>query len=138
MPVAAPTPEPEPVGEGGRTILVVDDERTIRDSMRAVLEAQNFRVLTAAQGESGLAVYRAQQTKIDLVVTDLMMPVMTGVEMIREIRAADPKIKIIAMSGLNEEAHGPELAEQGVTDLLLKPFDGPELLKRVQRRLRER
>ncbi len=135
---SASEPEPAPAAEEARTILVVDDERTIRDSMRAVLEAQNFRVLTAAQGESGLAVYRAQRAEIQLVITDIMMPVMTGVEMIRQIRAADPTIKIIAMSGLNEEAHGPELAEQGVTDLLLKPFDGPELLKRVQRRLRER
>ncbi len=137
VPVAGPASEPEPAGEEGRTILVVDDERTIRDSMRAVLEAQHFRVLSAAQGESGLAIYHAQRAKIDLVVTDIMMPVMTGVEMIRQIRVADPKIKIIAMSGLNEETHGSELAEQGVTDLLLKPFDGPELLKRVRRRLRD-
>ena len=133
---AAPPPvvTPAPLARG-QTILVVDDERSVRELVRTVLEQAHFRVLTATHGEDALAQYLQQRTAISLVVTDLMMPVMNGLVLIRALRAIDPALKIIATSGLSELPQQLELAALGVPDVLLKPYEPTVLLEAVNRRL---
>jgi CheY-like chemotaxis protein len=132
---AATSLRPPPAGGGGQTILVVDDERNIRDAMRALLEREQFVVLTAMHGEDALAQFRQHRASIKLVLTDVMMPVMNGVTLVRELRRIDPVVKIIAMSGLGSVDHGGELAALGVPDVLMKPCAGTTLLETVHRHL---
>ena len=78
-------------------ILVVDDEKVVRLLLRAVLERRGHSVVEAENGDEGLRYYRAAPT--DLVITDIQMPVMDGLQMIKELRHAFPTAKIIAISG---------------------------------------
>jgi CheY-like chemotaxis protein len=78
-------------------ILVVDDDKAIRLLLRAVLERRGYAVVEAGNGDEGLRCYQAEPT--DLVITDIQMPVMDGLQMIRELRCAFPEAKIIAISG---------------------------------------
>ena len=136
-PAAAPLPLPARPRVDGLTILVVDDERDVRDSLRVVLERQNFQVLTAIHGGDALAQYLRHRDTISLVLTDVMMPVMNGVILVRALRAIDPALKVVVTSGMSEVAQRMELAVLGVRDVLMKPYDGPTLLETVQRRLAE-
>jgi PAS domain S-box-containing protein len=118
-----------------QTILVVDDERTAREMTRILLERQHYRVLTAVNGEDALMQYLGHRTEVTLVLTDLMMPVMSGVNLIRALRVINPALKIIATSGLTETVEAEKLAALGVPDVLTKPCSGPTLLEAVHRRL---
>ena len=78
-------------------ILVVDDDKAVRLLLRAVLERRGHSVIEAADGDEGLRCYRAAPT--DLVITDIQMPVMDGLRMIKELRSTFPTVKIIVISG---------------------------------------
>jgi two-component system CheB/CheR fusion protein len=116
-------------------ILLVDDEIPIRDSIRELLEKRHYRVLSAANGEEGLRLFAQQPESVSLVLTDMMMPVMGGLDMIRAIRALSPKVRIIATSGLDEPKRREELAALGVTEILAKPVTPAQLLKSLHRAL---
>ena len=119
----------------GQTILVVDDEQSIREMTRVLLESQNYRVMTAVSGKDALVQYLEHRSEISLVLTDLMMPVMSGIDLIRALHVINPTLKIIAMSGLTEMVEERNLAALGALDLLMKPCDGPTLLETVHHRL---
>jgi CheY-like chemotaxis protein len=121
--------------EVGQTILVVDDERAVRDGVRLILEQQHFQVIAAVDGGDALAQYLTHRDKISLVITDLMMPVMSGGTMIRALRAINPALKIAVMSGIVEVDDAQELLELGISDVLAKPFTAETLLEKVHRRL---
>ena len=108
-------------------ILVIDDDPCIRHLLRAVLECQGYSVVEAKNGNEGLQRYRAEPT--DLVITDIQMPVMDGLQMIRELRRAFPTARVIAISG-GERAL--KLAKTLVQRTLEKPLCIEELLDAVQ------
>ena len=112
-----------------KTILVVDDEERITDLLRAYLEQAAFRVLTAGNGRSGLELARAD--KPDLIVLDLMMPEMDGVECLRLLRAeqATPVILLTARVEDEDKVLGLEL---GADDYVTKPFSPRVLLARIR------
>ena len=83
-------------------ILVVDDDKVMRLLLRAMLERQGHSVVEAENGDEGLSYYRAAPT--DLVITDIQMPVMDGLQMIKALRGDFPTAKIIAISGGKEPA----------------------------------
>ena len=118
-----------------QTIMVVDDEQFIRDSLRMVLEQEHYQVLTAPNGKEALKQYLLHQSEISLVLTDLMMPVMNGEALIRGLRTINPNLKIIAMSGVGETSKGQRLKELGVPEILMKPFVSSLLLSAVANRL---
>ncbi len=124
-----------PPAKGDHLILVVDDDREVRESTRLLLERKHYRVITAVNGEDALMQYLGRRKEVALVLTDLMMPVMGGQEVIRALRAISPTLAIIPMSGLIDMIDEQNLAALGAPGLLLKPFDGPTLLETVQRRL---
>jgi CheY-like chemotaxis protein len=130
----APAPRATPLPTG-QTILVVDDERDVRDSIRIILESENFTVITATDGEAGLAQYLKHRARLNLVITDLMMPKMNGLTLIRTLRAIDPLVKVVVTSGLTEVTERRELTHLGIPDILMKPYDGPALLELVRTRL---
>lgn len=117
-------------------VLIVDDEPAVRDTMRFVLERKQYTVLTAVDGADGLTQYLAHRAEIGLVVTDLMMPVMSGFTLIRALRAVDPALGIVATSGLTEATQEHELASLGVSDILRKPAEAHVMLELVERHVR--
>ena len=114
-------------------ILVIDDEPQITRVLRASLAAQGYDVRTANDPEEGLRVYRDWPT--DLVVTDLMMPGLSGVEVCRAIRAqgATP---VLVLSVREHERSKVEALDAGADDYVTKPFSIQELLARVRAHLR--
>ncbi len=135
----APTEPSEgsvPWGEG-ELVLVVDDEPHIRDVLTATLAKHGYQVLAASGGFDALELHAQHGKNLRLVFTDIMMPGLDGVKLIRTLKAADPDLPCIATSGLElSQKAGSRLAELkslGVTEYLAKPFTPEELLHTVRR-----
>jgi len=105
-------------------ILVVDDDEMIRGLVSTVLKSAGHQIVTAANGAEGVAVYRSFTSQIDLVITDISMPVMDGVQEILRIRMTNPNAKIICMTG-----DSADRCPEGVV-LLNKPFSVETLVVR--------
>ena len=104
------------------TILVIDDQKPIRALLRAALEGDGHKVLEAANGRLGLALYRERSA--DLIITDIEMPEMNGHELIVELTRSFPHVKVIAMSGgLASEGRPNEATLMGARQTFQKPFD---------------
>jgi PAS domain S-box-containing protein len=118
-------------GEG--RILLVEDEIVVRDFARTVLAKAGYTVIEAGDGSEALSLHAGLDTPIDILVTDVIMPGMGGVELARRLRATRPDLKVIYITGHPDEALGAqgELAE-GV-NLVRKPFSGTELLGMIAR-----
>lgn len=115
------------------TVLVVDDEVSLRDFVRRNLDVRGYNVLTAANGLEALAIFNTHI--ISLVILDVMMPRMDGLETIRRIRQ-DSTVPIIILSALGEESDKVQALNLGADDYLTKPFGVGELLARIQAVLR--
>jgi CheY-like chemotaxis protein len=113
-------------------VLVVDDDETMRDLLKRVLERSGFEVLTARDGQDGLE--RFGSRNVDLTITDMVMPVMDGVEMMRKLVAEQPSIRIIAVSGVAEWDNYLKTARNiGAKAVLRKPVSSAELVDTVRR-----
>jgi two-component system KDP operon response regulator KdpE len=110
------------------TVLIVDDEKSLRDFVRRNLEVRSFHTLTASNGLEALALFNTHN--VDLVILDVMMPGMDGLETIRRIRQ-DSLVPIIVLSALGEENDKIQALNLGADDYLTKPFGVGELLARV-------
>lgn len=119
----------------GELVLIVDDEVNVRQAMQRVLEHNGYEVLTAANGREGLGLYLLQREKVRVVVTDLMMPEMNGVALVRALRDLSPDLPIFAATGLISGEKHSELEALRVTELLPKPYASFELLEAVARAL---
>jgi two-component system KDP operon response regulator KdpE len=114
-------------------ILVIDDEPQITRVLRAALTAQGFDVRTANEPEEGLRVFKDWPP--DLVITDLMMPGMSGVELCRELRTHSA-VPVLVLSVRDHERSKVEALDAGADDYVTKPFNTQELLARVRAHLR--
>ena len=114
-------------------VLIVDDEKTIRDFVQKNLEVRGYRVMIASNGIEALDIFNTQN--VDLVILDIMMPRMDGLETTRQIRKIST-IPIIILSALGEEIDKVRAFDLGADDYLTKPFGVPELLARVKAVLR--
>jgi CheY-like chemotaxis protein len=116
----------------GETILVIDDEPAVREVVRSLLKIYGYNSMVADDGPAGLALYREHHQKVQVVITDMMMPGMQGPEVISELRAINPDVRVVTMSGVvNERMEVPE--ESGRLVFLSKPMTGAELLGALQR-----
>jgi len=114
-------------------VLVVDDEKSLRDFVRRNLEARHYKVLTASNGLEALATFNNEN--IDLVILDLMMPHLDGLETTRRIRESS-KTPIIILTALGEESDKVQAFDLGADDYLTKPFGVGELMGRIKAVLR--
>jgi two-component system cell cycle sensor histidine kinase/response regulator CckA len=112
----------------GKVILVVDDERVIRDITASTLKKNGYQILTAADGTEGFALFTQHRNEISAVITDMSMPLMDGGKMIRALLQIDPKVKIVAISGLNEDFNLPDILKKRIP-FLKKPFAVEKLLE---------
>ncbi|MGA9532786.1 MAG: response regulator transcription factor [Anaerolineales bacterium] len=118
-----------------KTILVVDDEETIREVLRRYLEREGFRVIEAADGESALTAIDSDEP--DLIVLDLMLPGVDGLEIARSLRRHRP-IPIVMLTARGELSDRIEGLELGADDYIVKPFSPREVTLRVNAVLRRR
>lgn len=116
-----------------RTILAVDDSISIRQMVAMVLKGGGFDVVSAEDGNDGLA--KARDTHADMVITDLNMPGMNGIALIREIRKlpAYTGVPIIFLSTESDAALKAEAKAAGATGWIVKPFQGDQLLAAVRK-----
>jgi len=113
------------------SVLVVDDEHALLQFVSMVLQQSGYSVLTASNGVEGLMVYSSYHAKVDLVLTDVQMPGMNGVEMAKRLRSLNPEIRILLMSGyVPDDVEVP----QGLR-LLNKPFRPHTLMEAVKEML---
>ena len=124
-----------PLGNG-ELVLVVDDEESIREITRGTLETFGYKVLTASDGTEALAVYADKKNEIAVVLTDMVMPFMDGPATIRALLRMNPKVRIIAASGLGTGHRAGEAALEGVSVFLNKPYTAEKLLKTLAEVLR--
>jgi len=128
--------EKKPVGKkGGGTILIIEDETIVRDSMKGVLEEAGFKVVTASNEEDAREVMNGQSVKVDLVLCDVIMPGINGPDLLEKIGKPITDLKVIYMSGNYMEMGRkyPDLYEND--DFLAKPFTPSDLEKTVLRAL---
>lgn len=114
-------------------VLVVDDEKPLRDFVRRNLEVRGYKVLTASNGLEALAIFKNEN--IQLVIMDIMMPHMDGLETTRRIRQ-ESHVPIIILTAMDEEADKVRAFDLGADDYLTKPFGVGELLGRIKAVLR--
>jgi DNA-binding response OmpR family regulator len=112
-----------------RTILVVDDEPTLRETLVDALETDGFRVVSAADGREALTVFRAERP--DLVLLDLMLPELSGVEVCRIIRS-ESSVPIVMLTAKDSELDKVVGLELGADDYVTKPFSLRELSARIR------
>jgi len=112
-----------------RAILVVDDEERLRKALVRSLGQENCRALAAASGEEAVRIL--QKRKIDLVITDLVMPGMDGMTLVRKIKSADPSIEAIIITAYGSAESEQEAKALGVSCYLAKPFDLSHLKSKV-------
>jgi two-component system KDP operon response regulator KdpE len=117
-------------------VLLIEDDPPIRRLLRTSLGANGFEVIEAASGQDGLHAIRAQ--KPELVVLDLGLPDMDGLDVIRSIRGSGDKTPIIVLSSRGEEGVKVEALDLGADDYVIKPFGMAELIARIRTALRHR
>lgn len=113
-----------------KTIMLVEDEPSIRRLLGTTLRRSGYEVLEAASGQEAIASFAEHRDAVSLLITDVRMPQMTGPELIRRLRASRPDLKVLCISGCVSSV--PEEIEKGVS-VLQKPFSRQELISKVGR-----
>jgi CheY-like chemotaxis protein len=121
-----------PIGNG-ELILVVDDEVSVREIVKASLEAYNYRVMTAQDGIQAIYLYAQHKSEIQVILLDLMMPSLDSPSTILALRQIEPDVSIVVMSGLSANESIKNISQVQVQGFLAKPFTSQELLQTLQR-----
>jgi len=119
---------------GSASILVVDDEQSIRRLLRTTLAGHGYRILEAASGQAALDMLARERP--DVVLLDLGLPDLDGVEVIRRLRGSSSRVPIIVLSSHNGEAEKVGVLDLGADDYVTKPFGMAELVARIRSVLR--
>ncbi|HEX2726817.1 MAG TPA: response regulator transcription factor [Beijerinckiaceae bacterium] len=117
-----------------QTVLVIDDDESLRDTIGVLLEQEGFRAVQAADGRTGLE--QALALKPDLLLVDLRLPGLSGMEVCKNVRAAGLASAVIVLSALGDEIDKVLLLELGADDYVVKPFGTRELMARIRAVLR--
>ncbi|MFN3534635.1 MAG: response regulator, partial [Desulfatiglandales bacterium] len=110
------------IQKGTAKILLVDDEELVLDALRDILVELGYRVVGTSDPEEAIKIYEREGAEIDLVIVDMIMPKMSGIELIQVIRRKDPHAKILVSSGYGIEEQGEALRDMGVSGVIQKPF----------------
>ncbi|MGZ4832641.1 MAG: sigma-54-dependent transcriptional regulator, partial [Terriglobales bacterium] len=117
-------------GTARGSILIVDDEASIRESLQTLLELEGFRVETASTGEEGLA--RMAEQPMDLVLLDFALPDRNGLEILRDIRDREPDLGVIMITAYGTVENAVAAMQAGATNFIQKPWDNEKLLADVR------
>jgi PAS domain S-box-containing protein len=122
---------------GGETILVVDDEHIVRRSAKAMLERYGYSVVLAENGKEAVELYKVLADKVDLVLLDMTMPVMSGEEAFRHLKTLRPEVRVVLSSGYNEVEAVRRFTGKGLAGFLQKPYSAITLAEKIRSVLRE-
>jgi two-component system cell cycle sensor histidine kinase/response regulator CckA len=123
---------PSSLARGTETVLLAEDEQDVRDVAREFLESAGYTVLEAAGGDAALEISATHSGAIDLLITDMVMPGMSGQELARQMRGLRDGIRVIYMSGYSEHAAGEAAKCDAAAAVLTKPFSRAVLLRTVR------
>jgi CheY-like chemotaxis protein len=145
FPVGAPAVEAKPEVQttdtswrGHGTILVVDDEQSVRETSRVMLEAFGFSVIAVADGAAAMVAYQQSRDNIRAVLLDMTMPVLNGEETFIALERINPEIKVVLCSGYTEQDTTARFAGRGLAGFLQKPFSAGDLMALMRRVLADR
>jgi two-component system cell cycle sensor histidine kinase/response regulator CckA len=135
-PVVSPEDEVEPISsaDGSETVLLVEDEEIVRKLVRDTLRRSGYNVVEAEDGAEAMRICEGREEPVDIVVTDVVMPNMTGPELIERLTLVQPELKVLFVSGYTDGRVVQRGLVDSSTDLLMKPFT-PNLLARKVREL---
>ncbi len=119
------------------TVFVVDDEQVIRELTCDILEGQGYRVLSARNGREAVDMLGKDPETVDLVILDMSMPEMDGIQTFRAMREIRPDLKVLVSSGYTEDPSVKRLVAQGASGVLTKPFKIDELSRIIESTLSE-
>lgn len=117
----------------GELVLVVDDEEALRIIVKGTLERSGYRAMAAANGQEALALYTTHCHEIDVVLTDMAMPVMDGADTITALMSMNPVVKIIASSGLTDSDGIRRAMDAGIREFVPKPYSAETILTTLRR-----
>jgi DNA-binding response OmpR family regulator len=117
------------------TILLIDDEEVIRELGRDILEAYNYQVFLASNGNEGISLFNEHKDNIQLVILDMIMPGKSGKQVFRELRAIRSDVRVLISSGYGQEEYFHEMFDAGAVGFLKKPFLHSELINKVDEAL---
>jgi PAS domain S-box-containing protein len=119
----------------GELILVVDDEESILRVTKMILESKGYRIITAHDGPEAVAIFAREMNAISLVLTDMSLPLMDGLTLIRSLKKLKPSVPFIASTGQSQHVHAQELEKLGIMNRLTKPYDTQKLLETLRQAL---
>jgi DNA-binding NtrC family response regulator len=122
--------------DAGKKMLVIDDEPAIREGVRRILESQSFQVETFANGQA--AIDRIKEESFDLVITDLKMPGVSGMDVLKSIKEIQPDLPVIFITGYSTVENAVEVMKLGAVDYIAKPFTPEDMLKTIKVALEQR
>jgi len=128
LPPALPDPEPARL----EMVLLVEDEASVRTLAETILRRQGYRVVSADCGEAAIKVWTERQGEIDILLTDVIMPHMSGGELAHRLRALKPDLKVLFMSGYTDDMIASHGLLAGETQLIQKPFTSKELSRKLR------
>jgi CheY-like chemotaxis protein len=136
LPVSGKAVVPEPSGEdgvirGAGTILLVDDEDGVRMVAARMMEQLGYHVLLAPSGSRALDIYPREQDRIDLVILDMLMPGMGGVETFQKLKEVDPKVRVLLSSGYSLDGEAQQVMAAGARGFIQKPYRLAALSRQV-------
>ncbi len=123
--------------DGQPRILIIDDDSSVREMLTRALEEEGFEILVASDGEQGIDIFR-DDGDIDLVLTDLKMPGMSGIDVLDQVREIDPLTEVVVLTGFGVDEIALEAMKKGAYDYLQKPVNLRELLLTIDKALERR
>jgi len=113
-------------------VLIVEDEQELRSLFAMLLEMEGFTVFQADDGKQGLDVLQAHAGDIGLLITDLNLPRLAGVDLINQARTLNPSVKIVGTSGMSGATVREMVIKAGADDFLPKPFQPQDAIRKLK------
>jgi two-component system cell cycle sensor histidine kinase/response regulator CckA len=132
MPAPAPPPLESPSSEAQGTVLLVEDELAVREATKRMLRKFGFSVVEAKNGQEALKLWEEADATIDVVLTDVVMPTMGGAALVKALRAQQPGVRVVFMSGYTQGALEPSSVDESCTRFLPKPFTTDQLVRTLR------
>ncbi len=117
---------------GKETILIIEDEEMLRELAMEVLSSKGYDVLTAVDGEEGIEVFSKNQQRINLVVSDLGLPKLSGKDVLKKIKSINPSVKIVVATGFIDPEEKSDIFRNGAADIVSKPYTPRDLSQKIR------